>query len=488
LFKRITLPFALVTLLVMLALGAYLSNRARLFLLAELQSIPPATVETGIRHLQQEIILAALTAAVPIISLAAYISVSMAHPLRQLTQTARSIAAADQPEASASRDEIGELARAVNQMSARLQGQISELDAGREKLAAILQQMSSGVVMVDAVGQIALLNRAAEKLLDTTEASALGKSLVETFRHHQIVETWQKTRTENRPQIIDIDLRPQSRTLQLISAPLRGVLTGSALLIFQDQTRLRQLETVRQDFISNISHELRTPLASLKALTETLLDGALDDPPAARRFLSRIEIEVDALALMVQELLELARIESGRVPLQLETIPPAALIDGAVERLYLQAERAGLTIQREIEPGLPAIQVDPPRMQQVLMNLLHNAIKFTAPGGTIILRARMGGVTPEGGAAPSQGSTAPPEGQHITFSVSDTGIGIPASDLSRIFERFYKTDRARASGGTGLGLAIARHMVEAHGGQIWAESTEERGSTFYFWLPVGRVA
>jgi two-component system phosphate regulon sensor histidine kinase PhoR len=168
---------------------------------------------------------------------------------------------------------------------------------------------------------------------------------------------------------------------------------------------------------------------------------------------------------MVQELLELTRIESGRVPLEFEPVQPGELIRVAVERLYLQAERAGLQIEVELVAGLPAVLVDPPRMQQVLMNLLHNAIKFTQSGGRITLAAEPG---EEGG---------------VVFRIRDTGVGIPADDLPRIFERFYKADRARSGGGTGLGLAISKHLVEAHGGRIWAESVLGEGSTFFFYIP-----
>jgi two-component system phosphate regulon sensor histidine kinase PhoR len=258
---------------------------------------------------------------------------------------------------------------------------------------------------------------------------------------------------------------------------------GGTLLLIQDLTRVRRLEAVRRDFISNVSHELRTPLASLKALTETLQEGALEDPPAARRFLARIEAEVDALTQMATELLELSRIESGQVPLETKTVQPELLLTSAADRMRTQAERANLTLRVEIPPGLPAIRADGPRLEQVLVNLLHNAIKFT-PSGEVVAAVNEGPPSPDG-------SGAGGERPNVVFSVRDTGIGIPADDLARIFERFYKTDRARAraelnrsaGGGTGLGLSIAKHIVEAHGGEIWAESQEGRGSTFYFSIP-----
>jgi len=213
-----------------------------------------------------------------------------------------------------------------------------------------------------------------------------------------------------------------------------------------------------------MSHELRTPLASLKALTETLQGGALEDENVANRFLNRMEIEVDSLSLMVQELLELSRIESGKVPLKLEAIDPRELIDASVERLKLQAERSGLALEIVCKKELPTIFADFSRIEQVLVNLLHNAIKFTPSGGSVTISCDQ-------------------NEKNLIFSVSDTGRGISSKDFPRIFERFFKADRARAGGGTGLGLAIAKHLVEAHKGDIWAESEEGKGSTFYFSIP-----
>ncbi|MBC7222671.1 MAG: PAS domain-containing sensor histidine kinase, partial [Anaerolineae bacterium] len=253
--------------------------------------------------------------------------------------------------------------------------------------------------------------------------------------------------------------------LQVIATPLPEAQPPGFLIVLQDLTEVRRLETVRRDFIANISHELRTPLASLKALVETLRDVALDDPPAARRFLDRAEAEVDALTQMVQELLELSRLESGQAPLEMKPVPVADLVVPSAERLRPQAERAGLEISFDLPADLPLVQADLERVRQVVLNLVHNAIKFTPAGGRIHIAARQ-------------------VGAEVQVSVADTGIGIPPEELDRIFERFYKADRARSRGGTGLGLAIAKHVVQAHGGRIWAESAEGRGSTFFFTLPV----
>jgi two-component system phosphate regulon sensor histidine kinase PhoR len=232
------------------------------------------------------------------------------------------------------------------------------------------------------------------------------------------------------------------------------------------------LETVRQDFVSNISHELRTPLAALKALAETLEGGALQDPEAAPRFLKRMVTEVDSLAQMAQELLELSAIESGKEELQLAAEDPRELLNAAADRMRLQVDRAGLVLHARAGQRVPQVRVDARRFQQVLVNLIHNAIKFTPPGGEITLEAE----AIEGGAGAEEPGL-------VRFSVRDTGQGIPAENLPRIFERFYRTDKARRKGGTGLGLSIARHLVEAHRGKIWVESIEGRGSTFHIDIP-----
>jgi two-component system phosphate regulon sensor histidine kinase PhoR len=206
-------------------------------------------------------------------------------------------------------------------------------------------------------------------------------------------------------------------------------------------------------------------MAGLKALVDTLRGGAIKDRSAAKRFLKRMDIEVDTLTQMVEELLELSRIESGQAPLHLAPTSVAELLIPPVDRLRPQAERAGLELTILLPPELPPVVADPDRARLVLTNLVHNAVKFTPPGGRITVAAE-------------------PAGDEVILSVQDTGVGIPIDDLSRIFERFYKADRARSGGGTGLGLAIAKHIVQGHGGRIWAESVEGQGSTFHFTLAV----
>jgi two-component system phosphate regulon sensor histidine kinase PhoR len=430
-------------------------------------ALPLEQVDSNVGEIQRTIILSSLVAAALSILLAIIIAQFTTRPLRELTRAAQKISMKGPPGPliPATQDEVGQLTRAFNTMAVQLREQFSDLEKEQGKLAAVLQQMTDGVLIVDDQGIVQLINPAAERMFSVRQSQTLGNSLASALRHHQIVDLWQHSRETGEGHVESIEFSTRHMFLQGVAIPLEKTLPGSTLLLFQDLTHLRHLETVRRDFISNISHELRTPLAALKALTETLQEGALDDPPAAQRFLSRIDSEVDSLTLMVQELLELSRIESGKVPLQLESVSARDLLEKATERLRLQAERAGLDMSIELHENLPKVWADPPRLEQAIVNLLHNAIKFTPVGGHIVLSAQ-------------------PEADMVVFSVADTGVGISADALPRIFERFYKTDRARSGGGTGLGLSIARHLVEAHGGRIWAESVEGKGSIFYFTVPV----
>jgi two-component system phosphate regulon sensor histidine kinase PhoR len=430
-------------------------------------AIPLEQIEARMDHLQRTLLITTLVAALLVVALAMLISSYTTRPLRSLTRSVQSMSIDDliDSPSTTTKDEVGQLASAFISLGAQLQNQIGALEAERTKLVSVLDQMTDGVLIIDAQGQVQLVNPAAQRIFGVSERSALGNSIAEVIRHHQLVELWKLCQETGQSQVTSVDLTSRRMLLQSTAIPLSQALPGSVLMVFQDLTQVRRLENIRRDFVSNISHELRTPLASLKALTETLQESALDDPPAARRFLSRMETEVDSLSLMVQELLELSRIESGKVPLQLEPVGPTGLLTAAVGRLGLQAERAGLQISIQSMEDLPSVLADPRRIEQVVTNLLHNAIKFTPSGGRIELAAEQAG-------------------DMIQFSVRDTGAGISTESLPRIFERFYKADQSRTGGGTGLGLAITRHLVEAHGGRVWAESVEGQGATFYFTLPV----
>jgi two-component system phosphate regulon sensor histidine kinase PhoR len=430
-------------------------------------AMPLQAIEASVANIQRALFTATAVVISLSIILAALITSRTTRPVRELTQVVRQMAGGEinSSPIPTSADEVGQLARAFNVMSSQSRDQISALQSEQAKLSAVLQKMTDGVLIVDQNGRVQLINAAAEKMFSVTEAEAIGHQLVEVTRHHQPFEMWQRCQNSGESQAYDFELGRKNLYLSGVVTPLGPLLPGSTLLLFQDLSRQRQTEAIRRDFISNVSHELRTPLAALKALTETLQDGALEDPPAAHRFLGQIETEVDSLSLMVSELLELSRIESGRVPLELKPTRPLDIVSPAYERMYLQAERSQVSLNLGCPDDLPLVLADTNRILQVVVNLLHNAIKFTPEGGLVAVGAEQ------------QDST-------ICFYVRDSGIGIAPADLPRIFERFYKADRSRASSGTGLGLAIARHLVEAHGGRIWAESVLGQGSTFYFTIPL----
>ena len=388
-------------------------------------------------------------------------------PIRQLTRAADAISKGDYsriPSPSAN-NEINDLVQAFARMAEQIQLQLETIGEEKIKLEKIVNQLMDGLLIVSKEGQVQLINRSLRKMFKVTDSAPEGKDFIQVIPQYQLVELFRKTVETGKDQGDFIELKAEGKYLLALTTVLQGQKDGGVLILVQDRTKNRELEEMRQVFVSNVSHELRTPLTSLKALTETL-QGAVDqDPQAAKRFLQMMDVEIDKLSQMVLELLELSRIESGRVELNKKSIPVSDLIRPAVERMRLQAERSGLKLGMEIADNLPLIHVDDERIEQVLVNLIHNAIKFTPAGGAVSVSANQ-------------------KGNEILITVTDTGIGIPEKDLPHIFERFYKVDPARATGGTGLGLAIARHLVEAHQGRIWAESKEGEGARFIIALPL----
>ncbi len=394
--------------------------------------------------------------------------------VEELTRAARRLAggALDAALPVRGNDEVAVLARTFNEMAARLGAHVRTVEDQRGRLSAVLAHMADGVLIADHDGLVRLVNPAAARLLRTTAAQAEGQSLMAVVRDHEVAEAFATALAgvtqPAEPRLVELGPPELRRTIRVVASripPAPGG-WGQVLLVLQDVTDLRRAEVVRREFVANVSHELRTPVAGLKALVETLEDGALDDREAAREFLGRMHVEVDGLAQLVEELLELSRIESGHVALNPRRMDLGSVVAAAAERLRPQAERQHLALEVRGAPDLTPVQADPDRIQQVVVNLVHNAVKFTPPGGRISVR------------------TEQRDGE-VAVVVADTGEGIAPEALPRLFERFYKVDRARATGGTGLGLAIAKHLVQAHGGRIWAESAGEgRGATFTFCLPV----
>jgi len=388
-------------------------------------------------------------------------------PLTELTKAANRISAGDFTDLTltGSDNEVADLARAFTRMSWQIRTQLEALTVEKLKLEKIVDRLMDGIIIVNRSGQVEIMNRAAARFFRPKKNDDKDNNFIEIIQNYQLVELWQKTLESQMDQVREIDLRQDQKHLLGLTTFLGSPREGTVLILLQDRTQIKQVEELRQTFVSNVSHELRTPLTTLKALQETLQDCIDSDPEAAKRFLGHMDIEIDKLTQMVLELLDLSRIESGRAEMRKTITEVNQLLQLPVERMKPQADRAGISLLISCPPDLPMVNVDAEQIERVLMNLIHNSIKHTTPGGEIIVSAAMS------------------ESQ-MMIKVSDNGEGISQQDLPRIFERFYKTDQARASGGTGLGLAIAKHIIEAHAGKITADSRPGEGATFTITLPL----
>ena len=361
-------------------------------------------------------------------------------------------------------DELADLAHALGGTVAQLGQSIHTLTEERNRSAAILGSMVEGVAVVAGDERILYCNRAFEQILELPEGSSQNKKLVEALRQAELVTAVRQVLPGGEEVTGEVEVgtvRP--RSFSVTAAPVQAAGANSAVLVLHDITELRRLERVRRDFVANVSHEFKTPLTAIQGFAETLLGGALDDKTNRERFVEIIREHARRLARLTDDLLKLSRIEAGRLELELRSIRVEALVKGCVETAHLKAEAKGLRIHVALPEGIPPVRGDGAQLGEVLQNLLDNALQYTPPGGQIDVSAAS-------------------NGQGVTFTVADTGIGIPESELERIFERFYRVDsaRSREAGGTGLGLAIARHIVDAHGGRIWVESAVGQGSRFHF--------
>ncbi len=359
---------------------------------------------------------------------------------------------------------VRDLTSAINTLGDRINALSAESEDSRRRLEMIFEHLREGVLVVDGAETVIAENPRAREILGNQGRSGIGLLFAVVVRDHDLLEQMRVALTSMTPTTLPVEYARSGRSIEATAIPMEGEHRDFCVVVLRDVTDFRRLELVRREFVANVSHELRTPLASIRALADTLESGAIDDREVAIDFLHRIVDEVDRLTALVEELLDLARLESGRVNLVQKPAPAGEVIRAGVERLRPQIDRAGLTIDLRFEGVLPVVNVDQQRIEQVLINLLHNAVKFTPSGGSIMVVARE-------------------DGGGLRVDVHDTGTGIPEEELSRVFERFYKADRSRRSEGTGLGLAISKHIIRAHHGELWATSVVNEGSTFSFWLP-----
>ena len=357
-----------------------------------------------------------------------------------------------------------ELAEAFNQMASTITDQIRNLTTESNQLSVILDTMADGVIVVNSNGQVELMNLSAEWMLESPNREADRIELAEVVRDHEILQLVSEARATRQTRQAELELVHRRRFLNVIATPLSDGSDEGVLLTLQDVTSLWQVETTRREFVSNVSHELRSPLAAIRAMTETLQDGALNDTDTAQDFLTRILNDTQRMTTMVNELLELSRLESGQAPLHLAPVSLESVVAEIESRFDVSPDHERLKLETNVPGGIPLVMGEADKLNQVLANLVENAVKVTGDGGLISISANA-------------------TDRWVEVKVSDNGIGIAREHLPHVFERFYKVDRSRRDGGTGLGLAIAKHLVQAHGGDIKVESVEREGSTFSFTLP-----
>jgi two-component system phosphate regulon sensor histidine kinase PhoR len=376
---------------------------------------------------------------------------------------------------------VGLLADTLNQMTDQLRTKIDELSEDRSQLLAMLTSMVEGVMVLDRRGRVLQINPALERMFDVTRMEARGHPCSDVFRHPQLDTLVSAVLTKRTNQEDEILLHPSGRRLHIEASVTEsdGENDACAILVFHDMTELRRLEMVRKDFVANVSHELRTPLTSIKGYIEALLDGAKDDPKTSTQFLNIILKQSDRLNLILEDLLQLSKIESGQVQFKREPLHIQSVIERTLAVIKPLADKKRHRLVSFVEDNLPSVLGDEDRLIQILSNLLDNAVKYTPENGTITVAAH----------PVSDDAEQPAIVTAVELSVTDTGMGIPEMERPRVFERFYRVDKARSRelGGTGLGLAIVKHIVEGLGGRVWVEANAPTGSRFVVRLPVQQI-
>jgi two-component system phosphate regulon sensor histidine kinase PhoR len=459
------------------------------------------------RQLLQVVAISSLVCAVVVALLCAWGNGQLKRSLGELMRAVERIGIGDARVFLAANDDLGTLGKTFNRTSERLSAHIGQLEADRQQLRAILSGMVEGVVALDSEQRILFANDRAAQLLDFSGQSVVGRPLWAVVRQRSLIDVIRRalgTPEAQREEIhwIGNTAGPSpnlTRSLTVHAARLSGGKPhhsgGGAVLVLHDTTELRRLERLRQDFVANVSHELKTPLSVIKVCVETLQDGAAEDPRHRDHFLGQIARQSDRLHMLILDLLSLARIESGDELFDFQAVPVVPLVHGLVERFRPRAEARGQVLEVASERKGPPVDssteilttdqnagatvalqdeeisvwADEEAVEQILENLLDNALKYTPEKGRVSIHWHV-------------------QAAQVCIEVSDTGIGIPPADLPRIFERFYRVDKARSRemGGTGLGLSIVKHLAQAMHGSVQAVSRFGQGSTFQVWLPYSR--
>ncbi len=428
---------------------------------------PAKLAPEDIGTIRRTVILASLLPLLLASVVALILARSFSRSLERISEVADRIAKGDFSKRlySSVRDEMGDLTQSINRMAAGLEKQVVELQNEKRQLMTILNGMIEGVLVTNPLGEIVLINPALRSMLDLTE-EPLGKTILECLRNAAIHNSVEMVLQERKPkeEEISVLVGQEERNVVVHTAPL-GADSGS-VSVFYDVTNIRRLENVRKEFVANVSHELKTPLTCITGYAETLKHGALDDRPAAERFIDKIESNAAQLRNLVEDILRLSEIESGRLEMILVPTDLRKSVETVLEGFSDLVKAKKMTCEDRV-PASTVVKADTQVLRQILVNLIENAIKYTPEGGRVVVSAEAGG-------------------EFCRVTVKDSGIGISEMDLPRVFERFYRVDKARSrqTEGTGLGLAIVKHFVQAHGGEVGVKSEVGKGSEFWFTIPV----
>jgi two-component system phosphate regulon sensor histidine kinase PhoR len=481
LLAQLLLPYALVVAIVAAALYAYGDAAAQR--LSEDVVEPEAMVWVGLAGV-------VILAFCPLI----WISRRLSLRLSRLAEFATAVAVGETPPPLVPRgdDPVGRLEKHLVATAQSLRAQLQTAREETGKLEAVLSGMVEGVLVIDHAGRIQLSNQRADSLFRVAgNDSLIGQPLINVSRDPDLQELVRAVMNgDTKPPLVrEITLEGAGReSLQVTATPIDEP-EGSPrlfILVFHDITALKRLEATRRDFVANVSHELRTPLTAIRGYAETLRAGAIEDPKLAARFVGVIERHSERLGRLIDDLLTLSDLELGRAELQRVPMLLGSAVDAAIDLVREKAERGQVDIHREIPAEVPAVYADPDRVEQVLVNLIDNAVKYTRAGGRVTVSARLADPGGNGASGPTREVQ---HGRWIEIRVADTGIGVPKHDLPRLTERFYRVDKARSRelGGTGLGLAIVKHIVQAHGGLLRIESEVGHGTCVHVYLPAARA-
>jgi len=433
-------------------------------------ALPLQTVDQEIWEFRRRLWLASLLVLLVTGTASLLISRSFSDRVDRLTDFFHRVAEGDfRPlEADRAGDALEALAISLNATAARLDRSIQTLTEERNLSSAILGSMVEGVAVVNAAERLLFANRGFAEILGLDVPPQSGSALLEVVRQTELIEAVRGVLTgETRVEAEIVTGTLRQHFFAVTVASVSAAETSGAVIVLHDITELRKLERIRRDFVANVSHEFKTPLTAIQGFAETLLAGAIDDPQNRIRFLEIILEHSRRLARLTDDLLKLSKMDADKLELEIRRLSVSVFVESCIETAQRPAANKDLRISVKLPERLPDIAADRRRLAEVLQNLLDNAMQYTPAGGQIMVSASANGA-------------------EMTFTVSDTGIGIPQADQPRIFERFYRVDvaRSREVGGTGLGLSIAKHLVEAHGGRIWVHSEVGQGSQFYFTVPL----